>query len=285
MDKIAVVSMQRNESKYILEWLAYYLVQGVDRFIIYNHQSIDDTAEIYTQLSKHLDITLYTMTGHNVHYPMLEHALTNHKDETDWLIFADMDEFYFPTEANSIREVLSQYRDITASAIGVYWCAFGSSGLVQDPDLVLPSYVNRGELNISTNHHMKSIVRGRHSGWVRGTNPHVFTTQYGTVDLQGHTIPPYAGHNIDATPVHAPMRINHYQCKSWEYFKTVKQVRGSTADRPPGAPGAEIPDSVFHEYDYNDVPDDAIWRRFGEPVLNKIEELKRLLHEPTSDNT
>jgi len=278
-DDVCVASMQRNEAKYILEWMAYYLVQGVDRFVIYNHMSTDDTAEIYRRLQQAgVAIDIHHRDGYNVHYPMLQHALTEVLPTVDWLIFADMDEFYFPTQHGNIREVLDLYRNQKLSALGVYWCAFGSSGHVQDPELVLPSYTRRGDLGISTNHHMKSIVRGRgQGGWARGTNPHVFTTEFGTFDLQGRLIAPHCGHNASVEPVHAPMRINHYQCKSWEYFKTVKQARGSTADRAPDAPGAQIPDSVFHEYDYNDVADTAIWERFGEQVLNKIDELKEAI--------
>jgi hypothetical protein len=70
------------------------------------------------------------------------------------------------------------------------------------------------------------------------------------------------------------MRINHYQCKSWEYFKTVKQARGSTADRSPDAPGAQIPDSVFHDYDYNDIEDNSLWNKFGDRILKQMEILK-----------
>jgi hypothetical protein len=33
--KIAAFSMQRNEQKFIVEWLAYHMVVGVDKFIIY----------------------------------------------------------------------------------------------------------------------------------------------------------------------------------------------------------------------------------------------------------
>jgi hypothetical protein len=122
---------------------------------------------------------------------------------------------------------------------------------------------------------MKSIVRGRGlAGQVRGTNPHVFTTEKGTIDVLGNVIPAWAGHNAAGPITHYIMRINHYQCKSWEYFKTVKQARGSTADRSPDAPGAQIPDSVFHDYDYNDIEDNSLWNKFGDRILKQMEILK-----------
>ena len=35
--KLGLASIQRYEGESLLEWFAYYLIQGVDKFIIYNH--------------------------------------------------------------------------------------------------------------------------------------------------------------------------------------------------------------------------------------------------------
>jgi len=276
--QITVASMQRNEEKYILEWFAYYLLQGVDRFVIYNHMSTDGTEGLWRKLARLYPIDIHNREGYNVHYPMLEHALTEVLPTTDWLVFADMDEFYLPMKHYTIRDTLDNHHDWPCSAFGVYWCQFGSNGYIDDPDLVTKSYTRRGPFNLSTNHHMKSIVRGRGlAGTVRGTNPHVFTTEYGTMSFDGRIIPPNCGHNAAVEPCHDIMRINHYQCKSWEYFKTKKQARGSTADRPPEAPGAVIPDSVFHDYDHNEVEDTFIWDRYGQRLTERIDQLKQEL--------
>lgn len=276
---IAVASMQRNEARYILEWFSYYLVQGVNKFVIYNHMSTDETQSIYERLKElGYDIDIHYRDGYNVHYPMLEHALTNYVPVVDWLIFADMDEFYFPTKHANIAAVLADYEDMPSSALGVYWCAYGSSGHIVDPEFVTRDFNYRGPFNLSTNHHMKSIIRGRGlAGSVAGTNPHVFTTEKGTQDMLGRIIPSWAGHNAQGPITHEIMRINHYQCKSWDYFKSIKQARGTTADRPPGAPGSEIPDEVFKEYDHNDIMDNTLWDRFGEQIQTQYNELKEKL--------
>ena len=280
MEKIiAVASMQRNEEKYILEWFAYYLVQGVNKFVIYNHMSTDGTQSVYEKLKQvGYNIDIHYRDGYNVHYPMLHHAINEVLPTVDWLIFADMDEFYLPStpvQNSTIKDILDRYEDKNISALGIYWCAFGSSGHVADPELVTRDYTHRGHFNISTNHHMKSIVKGKgRAGAVYGTNPHVFTTEFGTFSTLLEEIPPYAGHNINGNITHDILRINHYQCKSWEYFKNVKQARGSTADRHPDAPGAQIPDSVFHDYDYNDEVDTQIWDNWGDKILQQMNILK-----------
>ena len=270
---IAVASMQRNEEKYILEWFSYYLINGVNKFVIYNHMSTDNTQSTYEKLKRiGYDIDIHYRDGYNVHYPMLTHALTEVLPNVDWLIFADMDEFYFPKEG-IITDVLDHFKDYPISALGINWCAFGSAGHQMDPPLVLRDFNRRSLPDISTNHHYKSIVKGRgKAGNVYGSNPHIFTTQYGSINLNGERL--IRGHEPGIQVVHEPMRINHYQCKSWEYFKTKKQARGSTADRHPDAPGAQIPDSVFFEYDYNDVEDNSIWDRFGHQILKQMDILK-----------
>ena len=40
------------------------------------------------------------------------------------------------------------------------------------------------------------------------------------------------------------------------------------------APGAQIPDSVFHDYDHNEVFDDSIWQKYGKQLVPKIKEIK-----------
>ena len=106
--KIAVASMQRNEGKYILEWFCYYLLQGVDHFVIYNHQSTDDTQSIWERLkTAGYSIDIHYRTGYNVHYPMLDHALTEVLPTVDWLIFADMDEFYYSDTGRTIADILN----------------------------------------------------------------------------------------------------------------------------------------------------------------------------------
>ena len=139
---------------------------------------------------------------------------------------------------------------------------------------VLPSYTKRAPIGHILNHHMKPIVRGRGRDEVHTTNPHVFTTSHGTQDMEGRLIPPHAGHNIHGESCHNVMRINHYWAKSWEYFKTKKQVRGSTADRPPGAPGADIPDDFWHQQNFNDEDDTMMVDRFWPRVQEQIKQLK-----------
>lgn len=280
--RIGVASVQRLDHHSFLEWFAYYLINGVDRFIIRNHSMPGDPADPVVgwleKLSRYYDIDRADCTGYNT-YPSVQQAIMDGpRNELDWLIWADGDEFHFPIQYSTIRETLEQYENLNLSALGVYWLNYGSSGHVQEPDLITQGFTRRGANTEMVNHHMKSIVKGRHAGQVIVTNPHVYTTEFGTYSMEGNLIPTHCGCNISSAgcpgnTTHAIMRINHYQCRSWEYFKNVKQKRGP-GDRPPEAPGGTITDEWFGMNDLNQIEDTALWDKFGNQLIEKIELLK-----------
>ena len=279
--KLGVASVQRLDHHSFLEWFAYYLINGVDRFIIRNHSMPGDPADPVVgwldRLSRHYDIDRADCTGYNT-YPAVQQAIMDGpRRELDWLIWADGDEFHLPLVQPTIRDTLRFYNDAPLSALGIYWVNYGSNALTEEPALITRGFTRRSNFNEMVNHHMKPIVKGRHAGEVRVTNPHVYTTEFGTFDVHGKMIPPHCGCNIaphcPGGAVHDIMRINHYQCRSWNYFKDVKQRRGP-GDRPPEAVGGTIGDAWFEMNDYNDVEDTVLWDKFGTQLVEKIELLK-----------
>ena len=280
--KIGLATVQRYESESLLEWFAYYLLQGVDKFIVYNHNmpgaAPDPAVDIWKKLQLHYDIDRRDCTGYNFYPNVYQEIMDGPRHEVDWLIWADGDEFYLPVEKPTIRSVLEDYNDRPISALGVYWAQFGGNGHITEPELVTQGFTRRADHSRMNNHHLNSIVKGKHAGKVYVTNPHVYTTEFGTVDLQGRLIPTHCGCNIPEAGcpgivTHDIMRINHYYSKSWEYFKKRKQVRGP-GDRPPDAPGGTITDEWYRQNDFNEVEDTLLWDKYGAALIEKIEQLK-----------
>lgn len=280
--KLGLASIQRYEGQSLLEWFAYYLINGVDKFVIYNHNmpgaAADPARDVWIKLQKHYDIDRRDCTGYDFWPRTFQEIMDNQRHEFDWMIWADGDELYLPIARPTIKEVLADYNHLPISALGVYWNNFGGNGHLTEPELVTKGYTKRSDFSRTVNHHMNSIVKGKHAGQIYVTNPHVYTTEFGTFDLQGRLIPPHCGCNIPAAGcpgevTHDIMRINHYYSKSWEYFKTRKQVRGP-GDRPPDAAGGTITDQWYHDNDFNDVEDTTIWDKFGDKLVEKIELLK-----------
>ena len=280
--KIGVASVQRLDHNSFLEWFAYYLINGVDRFIIRNHSMPGDPADPVVgwlhRLSEYYDIDRSDCTGYNT-YPAVQQAIMDGpRKDLDWLIWADGDEFHLPLIKPTIRETLADYNAVPCSALGVYWVNFGSNGHQTEPDLITRGFTKRSNFTESVNYHMKPIIKGRHAGQVVVTNPHVYTTEFGTIDLTGQHIPTHCGlnrqeHGCPGIPCHGIMRINHYQCRSWQYFRDVKQKRGP-GDRPPEAAGGTIGDAWWDMNDFNDVEDNLLWNKFGEQLVEKIKLLK-----------
>lgn len=280
--KIGLATVQRYESQSLIEWFSYYLLQGVDKFIIYNHNMpgapADPAVEIWKKLQQHYDIVRVDTTGYDSYPRDHQQIMDTYRHEFDWLLWADADEFYVPRYKNTVREVLEDYNHLQISALGVYWAQFGGNGHITEPELVTQGFTRRAEHSRMNNHHMKPIIKGRHAGQVRVTNPHVYSTEFGTIDLSGRTIPPHCGCNIPEAGcpgevTHDIMQINHYYSKSWEYFKTRKQVRGP-GDRPPNAPGGYITDEWYHQNDFNEVEDLLLWNKYGEKLIEKIAFIK-----------
>lgn len=276
--KIALASFQKNHSRHLLEWFAWYRIMGVETFYIYDHGSTDNTQEIWLKLSQHYNIKFHELLGNDAGPKFVQHYLANYNssDYQDWIIQADADEFYYPVEDDSIYNVLEKMMSRQMGCLGVYWTMFGSNGQIEwEKGLVSETYTRRGYLNHKLNHHIKSIVRCNGGKVLHSGNHHLHIAEYGTFDVEGRPI--YQPLNYPGKITHNILRINHYYNKSFEYFKTVKQVVGQKADRPDNAPGVEITEEFWRSQDLNDVKDDTIWIRFGEKLKNEYNNLRKFI--------
>ncbi len=265
--KIAACLFQRNNSRHLLEWFAWYRMIGVDTVLVYDHMSTDNSFELIQKLSKFYDIRPMQITGHYAANKYWEYIFQHRTSgEFDWIMSTDADEIYVPMQHDNIKDFLANYMDKRLSCLGIYWTMFGNNGHIDwEPGFVTECFTRRGPLNHRLNHHIKPIIRCGPAGgniWYRNDG-HCLVTEYGTYDVDGRLIT--QGLNYPAEAIsHDKLRIHHYYSKSWEYFKTVKQVVGQNADRPPNSPGSFIPDEFWHQQNLNDEYDDVAWVRFGE---------------------
>jgi hypothetical protein len=209
-----------------------------------------------SRLSQTFDIKSFQI-HENVDRPQLQayqHAYDNFGHEVDWMAFIDGDEFLFPTKTYSLKESLEKYHYERLSALGVYWVCFGSSGHMTEPSgLITDNFKMRSRFDFDPNKHIKSMVMGRQKIQV-ANNAHYFNTMSGTFDEQLR--PVTGGYMKEYEPSYDVLRINHYPCQSYEYFKKTKQTSGM-ADVAGGGE-ATRPDSWWEMYDRNDVLDDSM---------------------------
>ncbi|GAA5985353.1 hypothetical protein JCM10908_006943 [Rhodotorula pacifica] len=88
-------TMERNESKDILEWLLYHIALGIDHFIVYDHDSDDDTVE---RLLPFVELGWVTLVPYKEESRWAQPRAFNRfrddwKTHAKWLFFFDIDEF------------------------------------------------------------------------------------------------------------------------------------------------------------------------------------------------
>lgn len=282
--KITVVTNQRYDHANLLEWFAYYLINGADNFVFVHHNMpgapADPSVGIIEKLKNHLDITAYHATGYDVRLTdtgesNFEYVMRTHRMETDWLLWPDADQFYYPIEKSTVREVLADYHHLKISALAIYWCNYGSNYLETEPEFITQGFTRRSNFNAQVNYHVNSIVHGKHAGNISWAgNPHLYNTQYGTYDLAMR--PVYEPLNSNGVNMHDVMRINHYYNRSQQYWREVKMLRGP-GDRPPQDWGGVISDDPNYRSENNDVSDTGIWDKFGPAISDKVAELKEFI--------
>ncbi len=124
--RLSVCSLFKNEAMHLREWIEYHQMVGVDHFYLYDNGSKDRPRDVLTPYIKKGLVTLVNWPDRVVsrdseqvdHWvlstqlPAYENAIKYYAiDNSDWLVFLDVDEFIVPVNAGSVNEVLENYRN------------------------------------------------------------------------------------------------------------------------------------------------------------------------------
>ncbi len=275
--RLGICTIQRDRGPWLVEWLAFHYIVGFRKFYFYAHNCSDNSCEKLLRLSSVLDIKAFSLMDVSdfIQLKAYQNAYDNFGHEVDWMAFIDGDEFLFPTQANSMQDVLADYSYERLSALAAYWVCFGSSGHIEEPGgLIIDNYTKRPALDFRFNHHIKSIVRG-HQTIEATLNSHLFKTPFGTFDERMRSID--RGYMTSLEPSYQKLRINHYVCQSYSYFRNFKKTSGM-AD---AGIGVERQDEWWTDRDINDVEDFEIFR-FRNRVVDEVGRLEEALRHYSS---
>jgi FkbM family methyltransferase len=257
--RLAIAAIFKNEAPYILEWVAFHRVLGVDRFFIADNASNDGTTELLAALASAGIVTHIPFPGVPDKPPQLlayAEILRRHKHDADWIAFIDADEFLMPTDgARSVRPVfedIGEREDI--GAVIVNWAVYGSSGrtaMTDEP--VIERFSHRAEQFWAVNNHYKTIIRGTATSGP-DTNPHAFHLNKGLkavyADGRAAVDHPKRGKGLSEAVVWDRLRLNHYVVKSRDEFLSKKRARGRAT-----VSNQLRPESFFEVHDKNEVAD------------------------------
>lgn len=234
---IAVVAIIKDEGLYIEEWIEYHLMVGVNKFIIYDHDSSDNTERILQPYIEKKIIYYYKVStpGSRIHHPqeeMYTDAIFNFRDVFQWMFFLDVDEFVVLERGDKLINVINEIVSIAqkkgiekVAGIGINWLVYGSNNYKTRPNgLVIENYTRRAKDDYYANRTIKSVVNPK---CVIGGGIHrpQLVQGYVLVNENGNII---EGNEVDNS--HRLIRINHYASKSLEE-QTVRLEKGFGGSR------------------------------------------------------
>jgi len=228
---VGVCAMFKDEADYIEEWLAFHILQGVGRFILYDNNSSDDTCQRATSFAKHVDLQI-------VHWPnsadgFYRTQLLAYCDGArrlaglvDYVAFIDLDEFVFATDYRPLGQVLANF-PADVAAVAVNQRVFGSAAQSSSTgDLVTSRFTMAAPADHSEGHWFKTIARPDRI--VEFDSSHSVVLNAGVYVLSdGRRLPPRTEHMGQSSIIaEGALRLHHYILKSRQEYE-LKKLKSS----------------------------------------------------------
>lgn len=160
----------KNENRYIRDYVEWYKNIGITHICLYDNNDIDGE-RFEESIGDYINdgfVELIDYRGKSVcqHQAYME-CYHNNKNDYDWIMFFDCDEFLKLNKCNTIGEYLSMPQFVNYDIIHVNWHLFGDNELVDIDDRPLwerfpePLPIDiKVAYQFTENAHVKSIVRG-----------------------------------------------------------------------------------------------------------------------------
>jgi hypothetical protein len=216
---LSTLTLMKNEADYLLEWIEYHLLVGIERFFLVDNNSSDSTINIVQPYVELGIVRLRTYPGLHQQLKVYNMVLPTLRNDSYWVAVIDIDEFIVPLEFHCIPPIShSLEREV---GIYVHWVVYSSNGKQRKEEgLVIERFRAHAIWNHRQHRFGKLISKPREI-----LSAHVHGSRYrskGAVNLcQGK----YTGRAFKTKPCHERMRINHYWTKSREEW-VQKVARG-----------------------------------------------------------
>ena len=261
--KLSLCAIMKDEAPYLIEWLEFHKIVGVERFYLYNNNSTDNTLDIVQSYVQSGEVVLHDWPfSPKQQASAYEHCLEAYRQESEWITFLDLDEFLFPTEKENLIEVLEEFDSVPA--VGVNTLIFGSSGHeTRREGLQIENFTQRSQDDFESNRYIKSIVRPEQI--LRPNCPHFFVpinNESFTVTENKEPLTSSISQRLSVQK----MRVNHYYTRSKQEMKQ-KVMRGDAFF----SWGKAL--SVLEAWDRNEVEDLTI-QRFVPKLRQAVDSVK-----------
>ena len=266
--KILIVTSVRNESLWLIEWIAYYRALGVEYFLIYTNDNTDYSTELFTHLAKlpYMEIRQNSVTDNESPqrtafrqaFPRIM-ALN-----PDWVMCIDPDEYLHLKDRATLPDFLESFEQCDAVAIN--WRFFGSAGLkTREPGFTIERFLRCSPRDFYLNRQFKTIFRPGNK--ITGFGPHRPWFKKDVLDNVRYVFPDEVildeSYRLGRDPIlddsaHTDFtraQLNHYAIRSLAEY-TVKQWRGN--GNKPNQEKGHFSHTYYSIRDRNEEYDDSI---------------------------
>jgi len=240
--KTAIVTTMKNEGPFLLEWLAYHRMIGVEDFLIYTNDCSDGT-DSFLQLLHDRGMVQHRENGFQKtgmkpqHWALKAAAKEPVISDADWVICMDVDEYInIKIGEGTLTDLYAHMGD--ANMISCTWRLFGNADIDRFADQPVIEQFDRCAAELTRKPHQawgfKTLFRnvgifkklGVHRP--KGLNPQLWD-QIRWVNGSGKSLPSTmyrnAWRSTQATYGYDAVTLNHYAVRSVDSF-LVKRDRG-----------------------------------------------------------
>jgi hypothetical protein len=226
-DKVffSVFVMVKDEIWFLPQFIAFYVLNGAERIIIYNNTEDKDDESLKVSIGSLVNfVTIIHFPGSVKKWDALAHCIEQQRQRTEWLLIVDVDEFAFSNKHPTLRALLSDFSAkpewYDVGGFGISMVMFNGGGHVRCPGLLLDNFTRtHGACEIT----FKCCVR---PAFVTKQTPHFPFLDNGKrfIDLHGNLLDTAEFTFDDCTDV---AQVNHYYCGFFEEFyrRKVQRIR------------------------------------------------------------
>jgi len=229
MAYLAATLWVKNEASYLEEWLEFHILQGFEKFYIYDNNSTDNIKEVLAPYIKQglVELRYYPPSIlDRKNFWVMNTTIEEFKGVHKWLFHHSIDEYMFCENGQKVSDFLRNYENY--AGLVVPWRLFSSNGHEKrTDDLVINRFT---EYVVDSEYHIKTIIDPSKTVEHFG-NPHVYwyrANQYAVyADKTIHSMNRLhhgAVNNSEHYDLNA-IRINHYVVMSREEFN-IKMNKG-----------------------------------------------------------
>lgn len=264
---LALVTIAKNESEYIREWIVYHKVIGVDRIYLYDNESNDGMIDLIQPFIDEGFVIVTKISGQKQQLNANNDAIKRFGKYCRYMAFIDCDEMIMPLDSSlSLVDIIDHIIAFNPNAggIAVNWCMFGSSHHDKKPNgFVCENFLwsaapprGKGTECIKTIAIPECIKEYR--------QPHypIYKNGLFNINTRGVIVPEWKSRIEN----YYLLKINHYFTKSKQEWMT-RHSKGHSCM------GATRNLEVFAEHDNNDVYN-AFPKQYSNAMRNMFDKYK-----------